>query len=97
VSEQLSCSLPIDEADRRVRETRSALAASVKARDDIQGGMKLRFPADPAFRKLLQETVEAESRCCPFLDMRIRRTDEELELTVTGPPDAKPMIELLFS
>ena len=97
MSEPLACTLPADEADRRVRQTRSALGGRVRAREEIDGGMRLRFPTEPAIERQLAETVDAESRCCPFLDMEIQRADGELELTVTGPPEAKPVIELLFS
>jgi hypothetical protein len=97
MSESLTCALPADEADRRARQTRSDLGPSVLGREEIDGGVRLRFPADPVIERRLRETVDAESRCCPFLAMQLRPTDRELELTVTGPPEAKPMIELLFA
>jgi hypothetical protein len=97
MSESLTCALPADEADRRARQTRSDLAPSVLAREEINGGLRLRFPANPAIERQVREAVDAESRCCSFLAMQIQPVDGELELTVTGPPEAKPMIELLFA
>jgi len=97
MSEPLVCTLPADEAKRRARQTRSTVGASVRAREEIDGGMRLRFRADPAIERELQETIDAESRCCPFLDLRVEEADGELELTVTGPAEAKPIIEAMFA
>jgi hypothetical protein len=97
MSESLACALPATEADRRARKTRSAIGESVLRRTAIDGGLRLAFAADERTAAALTEVVDAESRCCPFLEMSIERRNGELELTVTGPPEAAPMIELLFT
>jgi hypothetical protein len=96
MSEPLACALPEDEAERQARKTRSAIGASVLRHAEIDGGMRLWFPGDEQTAADVGAVIEAESRCCPFLDMAIERRNGELELTVTGPPEAAPMIELLF-
>jgi hypothetical protein len=93
----LACALPADEAERQARRTRTTLAAAVLWREEIEGGLRLRFPGDEATDAAVREVIEAESRCCPFLTMAAEPRGSQLELTVTGPPEAKPMIELLFA
>jgi hypothetical protein len=98
MSEQpLACTLPADDAERQARQTRGTLGAAVLARAEIEGGMRLRFAGDELTEGQVREVIDAESRCCPFLAMELSRRDKELELTVTGPPEAKPMIEMLFA
>jgi hypothetical protein len=93
----LACTLPADEAERQARQTRTTLGAAVLSREEIEGGLRLRLPGDDATEAAVREVIEAESRCCPFLTMAAEPRNGALELTVTGPPEAKPMIELLFA
>jgi MerR family copper efflux transcriptional regulator len=93
----LACALPTDEAERQARQTRTTLGAAVLSREEIEGGLRLRFPGDASTEAAVREVVAAESRCCPFLAMAIEPLHDGLELTVTGPPEAKPLIELLFA
>ena len=53
MSEALMCTLPVDEADQRVRQTRSALGGWVRVREEIDGGMRLHFPTEPAIETTL--------------------------------------------
>jgi hypothetical protein len=93
----LACALPADEAERQARQTRITLGASVLAREEIEGGLRLTFPADVSTEAAVREVIDGESRCCPFLRMATETRRDKLELTVTGPPEAKPMIDLLFA
>ena len=45
----------------------------------------------------LRELIAAESSCCSFLSFSLERVDGELVLDVTGPPDARPVIDLFFA
>jgi hypothetical protein len=93
----LACALPADEAERQARQTRTTLGPAVLSREEIEGGLRLRFPADEGTEAAVRGVIDAESRCCPFLTMALEPRDGELELTVTGPPEAKPMMEQLFA
>ena len=93
----LACALPADEAQRQARQTRSTLGPAVLSREEIDGGLRLRFPADDATEAAVREVIEAESRCCPFLTMALEPREGEFEFTVTGPPEAKPIMEQLFA
>ena len=39
----------------------------------------------------------AEAECCPFLSLDLRRDGDALELTITGPDEAAPIIAGLFA
>jgi hypothetical protein len=93
----LACNLPADEAERQARLTRTTLGDSVLSRVEVDGGVRLELPGDEATETAVREVIGAESRCCPFLSMAAEPRDGGLELAVTGPPEAKPMIELLFA
>jgi hypothetical protein len=59
-------------------------------------GRPLAFPAsaEPALRDL----IAAEAQCCPFLAFDLRPTGpDELQLTITGPAEAGPVIAELFT
>lgn len=45
----------------------------------------------------VQRYVELESQCCGFLTLRLERTTDDVLLTVTGRPEAKPWIDQIFA
>ena len=59
--------------------------------------MRLRLRDTPEIEQRTRDLVVAESTCCAFLDFDLARTDGELVLDITGPADARPVIELLFA
>jgi MerR family copper efflux transcriptional regulator len=93
----LACALPADKAERKARNTRSTLGAAALSREEVEGGLRLRFPGDSSTEASIREVIAAESRCCPFLDMTVEPRPDGIELTVTAPLEARPMIEQLFA
>jgi hypothetical protein len=55
----------------------------------------LRFSADDGTAERLQAIVDAEGRCCPFLDMTVRARPEALVLTIDAPDDARLVVDEL--
>lgn len=41
--------------------------------------------------------VDVESRCCPFLNLSARRTNDAVLVTVTGRPEAREFITAIFT
>jgi hypothetical protein len=41
--------------------------------------------------------MAAEACCCPFLSLELRRAGELLELEISGPDEARPIIAELFA
>lgn len=50
---------------------------------------RLRFAAGPGIRPRVEAIVAAESRCCPFLAMRVDEPPGEVVLTIDAPEDAE--------
>jgi hypothetical protein len=91
----IACSLSAADARTRAEQARTLTERHQLGREPIPGGIRLRLR--PEARSEAEALVEAESRCCPFLDLRLREKASELELTVTGPEEARPIIEALLA
>ncbi|HEY1273887.1 MAG TPA: hypothetical protein VGF25_03225 [Thermoleophilaceae bacterium] len=95
MTDPVACSLtPGGYAGRRALIAGLARRALV-SRSRIPAGARLRFAS--AAEVELRELIAAESRCCPFLRFDLRQADGALELDVTGPPEAEPIIAELFT
>jgi hypothetical protein len=68
-------------------------ALSVERRAD---GLTATFTPDAELETELHRLAQAESACCPFLRIAVRRADDALELDVSGPPEARPVIDEMF-
>ena len=77
----------------RSRERRDLLQGQSGALDN---GVRVRLRDTPDIEHRTLELVAAESRCCAFLDFDLSRQDAELVLDISGPEDARPLIELFF-
>ena len=57
--------------------------------------LDLRF--DAAAEDEVRRWVRAESECCAFLCFDLDRADDELRLSVTGPPGSEPVLDGLLA
>jgi hypothetical protein len=92
----LACSLSGSALARR-QELLDELRLRALAIDRTPDGIVARFRAGPGLERDLHALVRAEAECCPFLDLRIVVADDALELRVSGPPEARPVIEMIFA
>jgi hypothetical protein len=75
-----------------------ALAADgLLGREPTDAGLRVRLRDTPDIEQRARELVAAESACCGFLDFELGRVDGDLVLDISGPADALPVVELLFS
>jgi hypothetical protein len=75
-----------------------ALAADgLLDRTPTADGLRVRLRDTPEIEQRTRELVHAESACCPFLDFDLRHEDGDLVLEISGPNDARPVIELFFA
>jgi hypothetical protein len=93
----IACSLT--PADLRTRQADTAALArrSLRSGCRVSRGERLVFAADAGTESALREVIAAEQRCCAFLSLDLRRAGDSLELTITGPEEAKPIIAELFA
>ena len=92
------CSL----TESELRERRQTILDSIRQAaidvTPIPGGYVSHFPARSEMLSELSRLVDLERQCCRFLTFKIvvEAGEQPIRLEVTGPPDAKPMIEDLF-
>jgi hypothetical protein len=92
----LACSLSIgDRAERErwlKRLRRQSLGASSTA-----DGVTVRFAASDPLEADVRALAAAEGNCCPFLSFEVERRADAIELVISGPGDARPIIDAMFS
>jgi hypothetical protein len=93
----IACTLTPDGLTAR-RALIDALAADgLLERTPTGSGLRVRLRDRPDIEQRTRELVAAESRCCAFLDFELRREDGDLWLDISGPEDARPVIEMFFA
>lgn len=93
----IACTLTADAMAARRTLIDALSAEAVLGRSPTESGLRVRLVDTPEIERRTRELVEAESACCAFLDFELGREHGELVLTISGPPDARPAIETLFS
>jgi hypothetical protein len=91
----IACTLSSVEQRSRRFETAELARAALQSRRPVEHGELLSFDAraEPALR----DVIAAEAECCPFLTLELRRAGDRLELRITGPDEARPIIAELFA
>jgi hypothetical protein len=80
--------------DARLARIDALAADGLLDRTATEAGLRVRL------RDIEQRTralVAAESACCAFLDFDLARENGDQVLDVTGPADARPVIEMFFA
>ena len=92
----IACALPAaDLAQRRADVAALAADALLEQRSSAHGAV-LTFAATATTERRLRDLIAAEVECCPFLRMELRRLGGTLELDVTGPDEARRIIDELL-
>lgn len=88
----IACSLTATELPARL-ETLAALGRDALLDHRLEGSRaELRFAAHDGVRDRVDAAVDAESRCCAFLDMRVTEAPGAVLLTITAPAGAEPVL-----
>jgi hypothetical protein len=61
--------------------------------EGVRSGDRLELRFRPEAADDVRELVRAESECCPFLCFRLAPGAGEVRLTVSGPPEAEPVVD----
>jgi hypothetical protein len=93
----IACSLTAAQMPARLAEMADIGRASLLGVDTVGRQAALRFRAIPRTRERLEAIVIAESQCCAFLTFDLRDVSEGIELTVTGPAGAEPILDDLVA
>jgi DNA-binding transcriptional MerR regulator len=90
----IACTLSAEDVPERLTDWENVLAPVV-AREQIDGGVRLLFPAKTPVGSLV-ELVAAEQKCCTFFRFAITVDERGLGLEVTAPDEAIDLVHSLF-
>jgi hypothetical protein len=91
------CTLTPDGMTARLALIDALTADGLLERTPTESGLHVRLLDRPDIERRTRELVAAESRCCAFLDFELRREHGHLLLDISGPEDARPIIEMFFA
>jgi hypothetical protein len=90
----IACKLDAAEMPRRAEEIGALGRDGLLSSERAGSRALLRFRADSDIRARLERIVEAESRCCAFLDFELAAEADATRLTITAPRGAEPALEV---
>jgi SAM-dependent methyltransferase len=93
----IACSLAPDDMGARLALIGELAADGLVDRTPTAAGLRVRLRDTPQIEERTRALIAAESRCCAFLDFSLDREDGALVLEITGPPDARPVIDQFFA
>jgi hypothetical protein len=93
----IACTLTPDGMTARLALIDALAADGLIDRTTTAAGLRVRLRDTPEIERRVRELVAAESRCCAFLDFALARRDGELVLDVSGPEEARPVVDLFFA
>jgi hypothetical protein len=91
----LLCTLDDRSLAVRGGEWRSLLAEA-SSREAIDEGARLVFPDDAGLMERLQALIEAEGKCCSWMDFSVDRVAGEIVVTVSGPYETRAALASTF-
>ena len=92
----IACTLTPDAMDARLGLFDALAADGLLERTVTDAGLRVRLRDTPEIERRTRELVAAESTCCAFLDFELGREGGDLVLTIAGPADARPVIDMFL-
>jgi hypothetical protein len=92
----VACSLETADQQRRLADW-AELLGQARTREPTSDGVRYIFAADEELKPQVEALAAAEHSCCSFLKFEIAATGDELELTVTAPPNGQEALRLIFA
>jgi hypothetical protein len=92
----LACTLDAHAAAGRRQQISRLWSEALIATERTPAGVRVRLRNSPEIERRARELIAAEARCCAFLVFDLRAADEELVLEITGPDDARAVIDDFF-
>jgi hypothetical protein len=93
----IACTLTPDGMTARLALIDALAADGLLDRTATDAGLRVRLRDTPEIERRTRELVAAESRCCAFLDFGLARDGDALVLDISGPEDARPVIDMFFA
>jgi hypothetical protein len=93
----IACTLTPDGVTARLALIDALAADGLLDRTPTATGLRVRLRDTPEIEQRTRELVDAESKCCSFLDFTLGRDGGDLVLEIAGPEDARPVIDMFFA
>src|SRR6478672_8554821 len=93
----IACTLSPDGMTARLALIDALAVDGLLGRAPTAQGMRVRLRDTPDVERRTRELVAAESACCAFLDFTLGREDGDLVLEITGPQNARAVIDMFFA
>jgi len=93
----IACTLTPDGMTARLALIDALAADGLLDRTATETGLRVRLRDTPEIEQRTRELIAAESQCCAFLEFELAREGGDLVLDITGPADARPVIDLFFA
>ena len=93
----IACTLSPDGMTARQSLIDSLADDGLLDRAATDAGLRVRLRDTPDIERRTRELIAAEARCCAFLAFDLQRDDGALVLDISGPPEARPVIDLFFA
>jgi hypothetical protein len=93
----IACTLSPDGMTARLALIDALAADGLLDRTPTASGLRVRLRDTPDVERRTRELVAAESACCAFLDLTLSRDGGDLVLDITGPQNARPVIDMFFA
>ncbi|SRR6266536_1020021 len=84
-----ACSLTDEELAARRREWRTLDERAMLRTEPRPHGRLLVYRGGDQTARILTALIEAERRCCPFLDFGVDQRDDEVRVTIGFAPEAR--------
>jgi len=93
----IACTLTADGMTARLALIDALAGDGLLDRTPTETGLRVRLRDTPEVEQRTRELIAAESACCAFLDFDLHRDGTALILEISGPRDARPVIDLFFA
>lgn len=86
----------ITSAEQRIRRSavRESISPHVKSAVILNEGLRIELSGHKELRKIVEEFVVLERKCCGFLSFTISPPGEPLFVQIQGPPGASSLLEM---
>lgn len=93
----IACTLTAADLAARKHDLAAFARDRLLSRAPIPNGERLVFRLSQDTEQRLREAIAAEAACCAFLRFDLRVTGAAIEIDVTGPDEAGPIVAELFA
>jgi hypothetical protein len=91
----IACTLNENALRQRLEQIAALGADALIAHEEANGTHTLRFRRDEETRRQLKQIVDAESKCCSFLDLQISEHANELLLAIDASGEGRAFADEL--